>query len=218
MSSELYNAIEAKNLELIQSLVNEGVDVNQVDEDGSTPLHAALREYSIETIELLLKNKANLDQVIKGKYTLLYVACFQGQIDIVRLLLKKGANVSLTDKNGLTPFHVAHENGHIDIEKQLIEAMLLKNPNEDKPDFIEKHDILSEYWIKQKEVSLKTIYFSQELGNTLKETILDKISSGKNDTLVSNSFHQFFKSLNPKAIENMISKTDQVNTTPHKLG
>lgn len=200
--------------ELIKLLIEEGgANVNAANADGATPLHWVCKNGYIEAAKLLIKKGANVNATISNhRWTPLHWACEKGLIKVAKLLIENGANLNATDIDGLTPLNLAYLHNHIELAKWLISRLLLKNLKEEEPDFI-KHQDLSAYW---KEQILKIKYLPQEEiigGKTLTETILNKISSGKSDTLVSHSFHQLFKSLNSEAIKSQASKIDQWDTT-----
>lgn len=102
-SKGLRHAIEDCDLRRIQEYINHGVDVNQVDGDGCSPLHRAILTQDLNVVALLLKNGAFVDAVKPDGRTALHVAVATNADDIVLLLLSNCANPCLRDNQGLAP-------------------------------------------------------------------------------------------------------------------
>jgi len=82
--SPLYYAVEAGNLELAETLLSHGADVNQRDWFGMTPLHAAAK-YGFEDLVRLLYNRgADLTLLDNTNSTALEVAQDNGHQHIER--------------------------------------------------------------------------------------------------------------------------------------
>lgn len=90
-----------------QLLACDGVNPNQIDAFGNTPLHYAVYIDSKEVTNELLKFNANTNiQNKKGK-TPLHIAVQHGNAYIARCLMTYGANPNCADSNGDTPLHSA---------------------------------------------------------------------------------------------------------------
>eukprot|EP00186_Timspurckia_oligopyrenoides_P000119 CAMPEP_0182443668 /NCGR_PEP_ID=MMETSP1172-20130603/2344_1 /TAXON_ID=708627 /ORGANISM="Timspurckia oligopyrenoides, Strain CCMP3278" /LENGTH=1106 /DNA_ID=CAMNT_0024639021 /DNA_START=28 /DNA_END=3348 /DNA_ORIENTATION=- len=61
MTSELMNFVYAGNAELVEELLDQGVDVNGSDYDKRTPLHVAASECALSVLKLLLERGANVN-------------------------------------------------------------------------------------------------------------------------------------------------------------
>lgn len=79
------------NNEILQKLIELGVDVNQSDEDGDTALMYAVR---------------NITGVSEDKYT------DARHYKTLKLLLHNGADINVCDKLGRSPLYIACKNGH----------------------------------------------------------------------------------------------------------
>lgn len=89
-------------LDIINTLVKTGCNVNFQDQDGKTPLHYASELGQDDTLEILLNNKANPDIQEKrmGK-TPLHEAIENGQFNAVQILCELGkADVNIQDTAG----------------------------------------------------------------------------------------------------------------------
>ena len=138
-----------KDLAIAKLLLENGANINATDSDKNTPLHwLALSplQHPIELAKLLIENGADVNAIKTDGSTALHWACYYDHTDLAELLLKNGSDVNAVDSHGLTPLYQANYAGHIEIAKLLIDFMLLKNPEERKPDFIKEHNELSAYW------------------------------------------------------------------------
>lgn len=192
--------------EIIKQLIrSEDAKVNAANLDGTTALHWVCKKGHVGAVKLLIERGANVN-VMTSHFGLtpLHWACEKGHIEVVKLLIENGANVNASDIDKLTPLNTACLHNRIDLAKWLICHLLLKNIKEKKPIFVNDYYGLSNYWDEQ----IKKInYLAQKEilgGKDLTETILTKVSFGKNDTLVSYSFHRVFKLLDSKKIKNKI--------------
>ena len=103
----LMKALKANaNKEVIGTLINNGVDVNEMDDDGYTPLwHAVINDTNPDMTDLIaLLSKAGADVNVKNKYgePMLVYSVSLGKIPKMEALIKAGADVSATDKYGKT--------------------------------------------------------------------------------------------------------------------
>ncbi|MAD25531.1 MAG: hypothetical protein CMO44_15325, partial [Verrucomicrobiales bacterium] len=90
LASSIHDAAESGDLSIVQTLINTGIDVNQKNEDGWTPLHIAASKNHREIVELLIDNGAD----INSTGTPSFIFTWQG---------------------GFTPLHYATVNGHKEI-------------------------------------------------------------------------------------------------------
>ena len=124
-NTPLHSAAYYEDSEMVQALLDYGVDVNAQNNFGSTPLNYAILDYSrvidSRVIRLLLIHGADLHISEQEGLTPLHRASQMGRIEIVRVLLEFGANVDIGDKRGRTPLDVASEEGHDKIVQLLME-------------------------------------------------------------------------------------------------
>ncbi|UKZ97022.1 uncharacterized protein TrAFT101_011791 [Trichoderma asperellum] len=104
-------------------LLTEGLDANQADNSGDTPLILAAKFGHFSIVQQLLDVKANPSFVgSQTSQTALHVASAYGYLDIVELLLSYGPSVIKTqDCNGNTPLHRALLNDHREISMRLLQ-------------------------------------------------------------------------------------------------
>jgi ankyrin repeat protein len=93
--SHLRHAIIHDEQETARCLIQSGLDVNSLDQSGSTLLHIAAALNRVEITKLLLQNGASVDQVLPLNGTALTVAASRGHGEIAQILLAYGARVDI---------------------------------------------------------------------------------------------------------------------------
>jgi ankyrin repeat protein len=131
---ELLNiAVKKECREIVQLLLEHGVDVNTGDEYGRTALHfTALGEDRFllykdpdinikgEIAKLLLSWGANVNAQTKNGRTMLHAATQKGYLKVVEALLEYNADVNAKFKTNITPLHIASQKGHVEVVKFLL--------------------------------------------------------------------------------------------------
>ena len=123
--SLLHCATHSWELEMVQILLDSGVDVNARSVNDFTPLDWALKDRPKDAdpsiVRLLLDH--GLDPNLQAKDGLfpLYRASEHGKVEIVRLLVEHGASVEVRDRKGRTPLDVASGEHREEIIKLLLE-------------------------------------------------------------------------------------------------
>ena len=105
----LYASYNVTVSDLRQAL-EDGADVNAVDNWGNTPLHSLVSGSSdnkAELVGVLIEAGANVDEVNCRNRTALFDAVDREDTDCIQALLQAGANVNARDKIGDTPLHSA---------------------------------------------------------------------------------------------------------------
>lgn len=107
---------------LVDFLISSGVDINAVNEHGSTPLFIAVSNGNYEATELLLKEKGiKVNQPING-FTSLHVAVINQYDPLIKLLLSHPeTNPNFGTADGATPLHFAAMMGLVEEAKILID-------------------------------------------------------------------------------------------------
>lgn len=126
-SAVLALATKANFVDIVQLLVDAGVDINYQDEQGETALHVAARFGHDSCAKILLdgtdEQKADTELAEHTySWTPLFIACVDGSLAVVKLLIEAGADVGRLDSSGWTAKEHAALRGHIDIAKCLAEV------------------------------------------------------------------------------------------------
>ena len=108
----LHIALKMGYVIIAKILLSAGVDVNEKDKLGLTPLMLACGKPTFgyrEIAETLIKKGAHINVRDTLGYTPLLLALSGGTIDIAELLINKGADVSARTRKGDTPLALAHK-------------------------------------------------------------------------------------------------------------
>lgn len=112
--------------DLVDTLIDEGVNFNLAKADGDTPLIAASNMYSRGTRKIaskILERTTDIDvnHADKAGRTALHWAAIWGDIDLAVQLIARHANVNQKTVAGKTPLHLASVGKNIDLVRELIQ-------------------------------------------------------------------------------------------------
>lgn len=116
----LITAARNTDREAVRRLVQQKVDVNAAEPDGTTALHWASYRDDGESAEVLIKAGANVNAANDLGATPLWTASLNGSAAMVRRLLQAGANPNAALLLGETPLMVASRSGNADVVEQLL--------------------------------------------------------------------------------------------------
>ena len=118
----LFDAIRAGELELVERALEQGADLNQMEETtGWLPLTAAVLSGHQNTLKALLAAGADINRTDRNGLTTLMHAAQLGYPSALSLLIDSGANLKTRDGQGRTPLMRAASEGHYDAVKLLLE-------------------------------------------------------------------------------------------------
>jgi len=89
--SDLVTAIKGRDTDQALTIIKSGVDVNQADSAGVSPMHLAAKNALFPVVEQLLKVDADLSVKDVNGYTPLNYAIIAGHQQIIKTLLRHGA-------------------------------------------------------------------------------------------------------------------------------
>ena len=107
-------------IDKVQALLQQGAEVNIMDDEGKTPLHHIASLGFLPTAELLVSIGALIDAKDNNNWTSLHVAAWRGNTEVATLLLDNGAAVNAITDRRETPLHKAAQVGNADITALLI--------------------------------------------------------------------------------------------------
>ncbi|CAO1332555.1 unnamed protein product [Diamesa tonsa] len=118
----LHLMVLENNCKMLKIFLNLGIDINQVDINGKTPLHLAVEQNAEKCIQELIdsengRERLSLDAMNDDGFTALHSAVARNNYDLVKLLVEAGA--SIETKNPTTGNNVLHI------------AVEVKNPSEE---------------------------------------------------------------------------------------
>ena len=103
--------------EMVQLLLDKGLDPNVRDDWGWTPLHVAINP---ETAKALIDGGADIHAKAKDGNEAIHSLVGENMLDSVKYLLSLGVDVDAYGKNNMTPLHQAAVFNHIDGAELLI--------------------------------------------------------------------------------------------------
>ncbi len=136
----LLKAINASDLDIIQTAIDCGANVNQADSNGCTPImytveptcgknesrtYRSLLSKTPQILDLLTSNGAFVDTVDSRKETALIKAAKMGVTDVYETFIGLEANFDSQDEVGNTALMYAVESG----DKRVVEQVLEGNPD-----------------------------------------------------------------------------------------
>lgn len=131
----LFDTVLYNDFELIKTLINYGMNPNEIDNDGNTPLSYLVeeglkinendkkeKELFHERLVFFLKFRINVDIQDKQGRTVFHKAVIANDLAVVEKLLTKKANLALKDIHGRTALHHTQWNGNYKIARWLMAA------------------------------------------------------------------------------------------------
>uniref|UniRef100_A0A7N6BGH6 Ankyrin repeat domain 52 n=1 Tax=Anabas testudineus TaxID=64144 RepID=A0A7N6BGH6_ANATE len=120
--SPLVQAIFSRNAEEVTFLLNHNEDVNSLDQEQSSPLHAAAYLGDVHIMGLIINSDANVNAKDQGSLTPLHrAAASRNEVSLIPHV----CSLDVTDKSGRTPLHHASHSGH----GKMVNLLLSKGAN-----------------------------------------------------------------------------------------
>jgi hypothetical protein len=114
---------EPDRLEIIRVLLEYGIDVNGLDEDGATPLHIAALLGVVDISRVLIRGGSDLSAGDNQGRTALHYSAMIGYGDIARLLISNGSDIYAQDDNGNITRDTAVRSNHIGVVEAIDEEI-----------------------------------------------------------------------------------------------
>jgi ankyrin repeat protein len=116
----LVDAVKNADGQAVRRLLENKIDVNAAEPDGTTALHWASYRDDLGNAQLLLRAGANPNAANDLGATPIWTASVNGSVAMVRLLLEAGANPNAALLLGETALMAAARSGNADIVEQLL--------------------------------------------------------------------------------------------------
>lgn len=122
-AQDIFAAARTNDTVQIAEYIQQGIDINQANAKGFTPLILAVYNNNAEAVNFLISNGAKVDAQDMSGNTALMGATFKGYVNMVDLLLNVGkANVNQVNANGASALIFAATFGQNEIVTKLLTA------------------------------------------------------------------------------------------------
>src|SRR5438067_9815257 len=101
-ASDVADAAMNMNGTTVRTLLQQKIDVNAPQPDGTTALHWAVRRDDVATAQALIRAGARIDAATRYGVTPLYLACVNGNAATIGALLGAGADPNAANPGGET--------------------------------------------------------------------------------------------------------------------
>ncbi|TMW69658.1 hypothetical protein Poli38472_001814 [Pythium oligandrum] len=119
--STLHFAMVNDSIDVRKFMVGfEGVDINAVDEDGWSVLHAAYKRGDLEIVMILIELGAVKNAVTESGKSVLHAACHGGSVDAVEFVMTMGFDVNAGDHDGWASLQYAMISGTPGVPELLV--------------------------------------------------------------------------------------------------
>ena len=121
MKEQFFQAVEKGQVIEIENLINEGIDINVVDDKGRTAAMIATYANHQEIVKVLIKRGADIDIQDDMENNPFLYAGAEGYLEILKLTIEAEANPKLLNRYGGTALIPASEHGYVEVVKELLE-------------------------------------------------------------------------------------------------
>ncbi|MFC7784969.1 ankyrin repeat domain-containing protein [Rossellomorea sp. GCM10028870] len=117
----IFTYIKEGYIEEVETLIDEGTDINQQDALGRTPVMLATYQNNTDMVRLLIDKGADIHLQDELKNNPFLYAGAEGMNDILLLTIEAGADPALVNRYGGTALIPAAEKGHGETVKLLLD-------------------------------------------------------------------------------------------------
>lgn len=122
-AQDIFSAARTNDTAQIANYIKQGIDINQANAKGFTPLILAVYNNNTQAVLLLIKSGAKVGAQDMAGNTALMGATFKGYVEMVDILVKEGrANVNQVNANGASALIFASTFGQAEIVQKLLRA------------------------------------------------------------------------------------------------
>ena len=119
--SALADRIQAGDRAAALAMIARGVEINQTQPDGTTPLHWAVYRVDRELVAALLKKGARAHVVNKYGASPLAEAVRIANLEMTGMLLEAGADANVANEDGQTALMLAARTGNVGVARVLVQ-------------------------------------------------------------------------------------------------
>lgn len=112
IKDNVFTAIRSVDYTSINVLLNDGTDIDTVDQQGNTPLMIAAKVGNPRILDIILSHEPNINKQNKKGETALMIASEAGLNQFARKLIDHGADPSIKNNQGNTAMSLASKFGH----------------------------------------------------------------------------------------------------------
>ena len=117
----LFLGVERNHQQIVQSLLDSGVNINSKDNTGQTSLHRAIRRGSEGMMRLLIMNGADVDCKNDDGLTPWSANLRSRNVHLLSILLEAGANPNTRGHQGVSELYNAATNGETEVVRYMLE-------------------------------------------------------------------------------------------------
>lgn len=124
-AQQIHLATMEGDIPMVIELLDAGVEIDSIDENGRTPLLYAAEHGNLQLVDILIEKGANVEASWKG-WTPLSASASNGHLETVQSLLTHGVQINLqglndsTIENYVIPLYVASQHGHTEVVQLLL--------------------------------------------------------------------------------------------------
>ncbi|XP_054723166.1 protein phosphatase 1 regulatory subunit 16A-like [Uloborus diversus] len=100
---------ERRMLSDLQSLLQDGGDIEYRDHQGATPLHIGAANGYVSVVEFILEHHGSTHVADNDLWQPIHAAACWGHPDVIEMLVMAGADLTAKTKNGETPFDICED-------------------------------------------------------------------------------------------------------------
>jgi ankyrin repeat protein len=116
----LVQAVKAGDKTAAAALLQQRVDVNAPEADGTTALHWAVRQDDLDMVDRLIRAGADAKAVNRYGVSALYLACVNGSAATIEKLLKAGSDANAIGTEGEAALMTAARTGSVEAARVLL--------------------------------------------------------------------------------------------------
>lgn len=120
VAAPLVDAVKSGNRSAALALLDQGVDVNSPEPDGTTALHWAVHQNDLDLADRLIRAGANVNAKNDYGATPMSEAALVGNGALIERLLKAGADVESPNADGQTALMIVARAGHLEAARILL--------------------------------------------------------------------------------------------------